>query len=202
MFLQRRPLLLASASPRRAQLLKDIGINFNVITTAIDEAALEGENPIDYTMRLAREKACAGRDAAFPVVASGDSVVQGAVVLGADTIVTLGGELLGKPQDETAARETWRKLGGTVHEVVTAVALADAQHCEVQVVRTKVWFDVLSEEDMAAYWASGEPQDKAGAYGIQGLGALFVSRIEGSYSGVVGLPLRETGLLLRDFAVV
>lgn len=197
MLLQKRLLLLASASPRRAELLRGMGLDFRVMAAAVDETPLLAEHPADYTARLARAKACAGRDAALATVTG-----QHAVVLGADTIVTVAGELLGKPADEAAARVMWRKLGGNVHEVVTAVALADARRCEVRVVTTQVWFDVMSDADMAAYWASGEPLDKAGAYGIQGLGALFVARIDGSYSGVVGLPQRETLQLLREFAVV
>ncbi len=182
---------LASASPRRAELLAQIGVRFATCPTDIDERVLAAEAPAAYVERLARAKAAVAL-ARLP---------QGACVLGSDTAVVLDGQILGKPADFTEAQATLRALSGRAHEVLTAVALADATRCEVRVVATRVWFTALSDAQIARYWASGEPCDKAGAYGIQGLGAVFVSRIEGSYSAVVGLPLCETAQLLEAFGV-
>lgn len=197
---QRRPLLLASASPRRAELLRGLGLVFDVCNADVDESALVGENPVDYVARLARSKALAGH-----ATSAGHKINSSRIdtpALGADTIVTIDGELLGKPADEAAAYSMWHKLSGKPHEVVTAVALVDANRQQVVAVTTRVWFTVMSKADMQAYWHSGEPRDKAGAYGIQGLGGAFVERIEGSYSAVVGLPVHETWQLLRKYGVV
>jgi septum formation protein len=191
---QRRPLLLASASPRRAELLRGMGVAFEVRNADVDESARPGENPVAYASRLALSKALAGY-----------KINPGPVdtpALGADTIVTIDGELLGKPADEAMAVAMWQKLSGRVHDVVTAVALVDAGRQQVTPVTTRVWFMSMSAADMQAYWRSGEPRDKAGAYGIQGLGGAFVGRIEGSYSAVMGLPVHETWQLLRSFGVL
>jgi len=194
LYSQQRPLLLASASPRRAELLRALGVDFAICNTDVDETPRHGENPVDYATRLALSKAVAGHKKKPATVDT--------PALGADTIVTVDGELLGKPADEAAAVAIWQKLAGRMHEVITAVAIVDAKRRQVMPVTTRVWFASMSIADMQAYWRSGEPCDKAGAYGIQGLGGVFVERIEGSYSAVVGLPVRETWQLLRDFGVL
>jgi septum formation protein len=124
-----------------------------------------------------------------------------AVVLGADTSVVLGGRILGKPESRAEAQSMLAALSGQTHEVLTAVALANSQRCEVRVVSSQVSFRTLSTAEIEAYWASGEPQDKAGSYAIQGLGAVFVRDLHGSFSAVVGLPLCETAALLADFGI-
>ena len=182
-------LYLASGSPRRQELLTQLGVAFERIVTGIEEKRAEGESAQQYVSRLAREKALAG-------VAQ---VPRDLPVLGADTIVILNGEVLEKPHDEEHAFKMLSKLSGQTHQVMTAVALADRQQVLDCLVVTDVTFRVLTEEDIAGYIASGEPMDKAGAYGIQGLGGCFVRKINGSYHAVVGLPLVETYELLSNF---
>ncbi|GIZ11615.1 nucleoside triphosphate pyrophosphatase [Pseudomonas sp. NCCP-436] len=186
-------LFLASASPRRRELLAQIAVPCVVRGASIDESPLPDEPAADYVVRLAREKA---RSALETLADQSD-----AVVLGADTAVVLDGRILGKPQDFDDFRSTLRCLAGRTHQVMTAVALASRHGEAARLVCSEVTFRPLSEEEIAAYWASGEPRDKAGGYGIQGLAAVFVSRIEGSYSAVVGLPLCETAQLLREFGI-
>jgi len=182
-------LYLASGSPRRQELLTQLGVAFERIVTGIEEKRAEGESAQQYVSRLAREKALAG-------VAQ---VPHDLPVLGADTIVILNGEVLEKPHDDEHAFKMLSKLSGQTHQVMTAVALADRQQVLDCLVVTDVTFRVLTEEDIAGYIASGEPMDKAGAYGIQGLGGCFVRKINGSYHAVVGLPLVETYELLSNF---
>ncbi|MBA7752075.1 MULTISPECIES: Maf family protein [Enterobacter] len=180
---------LASGSPRRQELLTQLGVSFERIVTGIEEKRAEGESAQQYVSRLAREKAQAG-------------VVQtprDLPVLGADTIVILNGEVLEKPHDADHAARMLRKMSGQTHQVMTAVALADSQIVLDCLVVTDVTFRVLTDDEIAAYIASGEPMDKAGAYGIQGLGGCFVRKINGSYHAVVGLPLVETYELLSNF---
>lgn len=180
---------LASGSPRRQELLTQLGVSFERIVTDIEEKRAEGESAQQYVSRLAREKAQAG-------------VVQtprDLPVLGADTIVILNGEVLEKPHDADHAARMLRKMSGQTHQVMTAVALADSQNVLDCLVVTDVTFRVLTDDEIAAYIASGEPMDKAGAYGIQGLGGCFVRKINGSYHAVVGLPLVETYELLSNF---
>ncbi|EME8859283.1 MULTISPECIES: Maf family protein [Enterobacter] len=180
---------LASGSPRRQELLTQLGVSFERIVTGIEEKRAEGESAQQYVSRLAREKAQAG-------------VVQtprDLPVLGADTIVILNGEVLEKPHDADHAARMLRKMSGQTHQVMTAVALADSQNVLDCLVVTDVTFRVLTDDEIAAYIASGEPMDKAGAYGIQGLGGCFVRKINGSYHAVVGLPLVETYELLSNF---
>jgi septum formation protein len=198
---QRRPLVLASASPRRAELLRAVGVSFDICNADVDESPLAGENPVDYAARLALAKAIAGHTLTVTAHKKNSAALD-TPALGADTIVTIDGELLGKPHDEAMACTMWRKLAGRVHEVITAVAVVDALKQQVLPVTTRVWFAPMSPADMQAYWRSGEPCDKAGSYGIQGLGGAFVERIEGSYSAVVGLPVHETWQLLREFGVL
>lgn len=182
-------LYLASGSPRRQELLTQLGVSFERIVTGIEEKRAGGESAQQYVSRLAREKAQAG-------VAS---VPRDLPVLGADTIVILNGEVLEKPRDADHAARMLHKMSGQTHQVMTAVALADRQHVLDCLVVTEVTFRVLTDDDIAAYIASGEPMDKAGAYGIQGLGGCFVRKINGSYHAVVGLPLVETYELLSNF---
>ncbi|HSC85094.1 MAG TPA: Maf family protein [Pseudomonas sp.] len=184
---------LASGSPRRRELLAQIAVPFVTLIASIDETALPDEPAHGYVERLALEKARAGLAA---LGASAD-----AVVLGADTAVVLEGRILGKPQDRAEALTTLAALSGREHQVLTAVALVAPGREAVQVVSSRVFFRPLAAGEAEAYWASGEPQDKAGSYGIQGLAAVFVSRIEGSYSAVVGLPLCETAQMLHEFGI-
>ena len=186
-------LFLASGSPRRRELLTQIGVPFTTLPTSIDETPKATESPVEYVRRLAQDKAQAG------LAALADCA--GAVVLGADTSVILAGQILGKPLDRADAQAMLTALSGNTHEVLTAVALASDERCEVRTVRSQVSFRPLSRDEIDAYWHSGEPLDKAGSYAIQGLGAVFVSRLEGSFSAVVGLPVCETAALLADFGI-
>lgn len=188
-----KPLYLASGSPRRRELLTQIGVPFTAISADIDETPLANESPSAYVERLARGKAEAGRR----------SVVCDTpfCVLGADTAVVLDGKILGKPVDEADACAMLMMLSDKEHEVLTAISVLDGDRCESQVVRSLVRFRAISREEAAAYWASGEPWDKAGGYGIQGLGAVFVAGLNGSYSAVVGLPVCESAELLGHFGI-
>ena len=186
-------LFLASGSPRRRELLTQIGVPFTALPTSIDETPKAAESPVEYVLRLAQAKAQAGL---ATLVDCTD-----AVVLGADTSVILAGQILAKPRDQADARAMLTALSGNTHEVLTAVALASLERCEVRLVRSQVRFRPLSSEEIDAYWHSGEPLDKAGSYAIQGLGAVFVSHLEGSFSAVVGLPVCETAALLADFGI-
>ena len=188
-----KPLYLASGSPRRRELLTQIGVPFTAIGADIDETPLDRETPSAYVERLARGKAEAGRRAL-------DAGMNGCV-LGADTAVVLDGRILGKPVDQADSMTMLLSLSGREHEVLTAIAIREGQRCESRVVRSLVRFRSITEYEAAAYWASGEPRDKAGGYGIQGLGAVFVAGLEGSYSAVVGLPLCETAELLGHFGI-
>ena len=186
-------LYLASGSPRRRELLTQIGVPFSAISADIDETPFLEESPAAYVERLARGKAEAGRR----------TVVSAApfCVLGADTAVVLDGKILGKPVDEADACAMLMMLSGKEHEVLTAIAVLEGERCESRVVRSLVRFRPISREEAGAYWASGEPRDKAGGYGIQGLGAVFVAGLNGSYSAVVGLPVCETAELLGHFGI-
>jgi nucleoside triphosphate pyrophosphatase len=184
----RSRLILASASPRRCELLAQIGIEFEQQVADIDETPVQGESAEAYVRRMALEKARSVRRA------DNDELP----VLGADTVVVVDGMPLGKPQDFTHAREMLKQLSGRMHEVLSAVALVETAEV-VAVNRSKVWFRELSETELEAYWKTGEPRDKAGSYAIQGLAAIFIERLDGSYSGVMGLPLYETARLLQDF---
>ncbi|MEX0738739.1 MAG: Maf family protein [Pseudohongiella sp.] len=186
-------LVLASASPRRRELLDQIGVSYRVLVHDTDETLLSGECPEAYVSRLARQKAASVN--ALP------EIFARCPVLGADTIVVCDNVILGKPQDEADATRMLRMLAGRSHQVLTAVCVMQGNRAEVVTVHTRVWFRELSDADIAAYWRHGEPEGKAGAYAVQGSGALFVEKIEGSYSGVVGLPLFETGRLLAGFGI-
>lgn len=182
-------LYLASGSPRRRELLTQLGLHFERLSTQIEEKKQPDEEAEAYVRRLAREKAQAG-----VAVAERDLPV-----LGADTIVVLNDEVLEKPASEAAAAAMLAKLSGQTHRVMTAVALADRHQQLDCLTITEVTFRTLTAEDIAVYIASGEPMDKAGGYGIQGLGGNFVRKINGSYHAVVGLPLVETAELLSHF---
>ena len=186
-------LYLASGSPRRRELLTQIGVPFTLVSAAIDETPLTHEPAVTYVERLARGKATAG------FVALGQP--SGACVLGADTAVIIDGQILGKPVDQADALAMLMALSGREHEVLTAIALTDGQRCETRYVSSLVRFRQVSVEEATTYWHSGEPQDKAGGYAIQGLGSVFVAGLNGSYSAVVGLPVCETAQLLAQFGI-
>lgn len=181
---------LASSSPRRRELLEQIGVRYHVLPVNVDERRRRSEPPRDYALRMACTKsrlAATGRVMDLPVLA-------------ADTVVVIDGEVLGKPVDRDHAMAMLARLSGRAHEVLTAVAVH--HHSEdLRISISQVEFRPIDPLEAAAYWATGEPRDKAGAYAIQGRGAVFVSRLVGSYSGVVGLPLYETAQLLRQYNV-
>jgi len=192
---------LVSQSPRRRDLLKQIGVNFEVLLLRtdprrrpdVDETPHENEPPEDYVMRVSQAKAHAG------LATIGFRNLPPYPVLAADTTVTLDGRVLGKPADREDAVQMLRQLSGRQHRVLSAVSVASDDRIEVRMTDTAVTFEMLSEERIRRYVLTNEPHDKAGAYGIQGTAGAFVRRIEGSYSGVVGLPLAETVELLQLF---
>jgi septum formation protein len=186
-------LVLASASPRRRELLVQAGFDFQVHPTHIPEDPRPGEEPISYVTRLAREKA----QAAFSQLADSSQATQNLVVLGADTTVTLDGHILGKPEDAADAARILRLLSGCSHRVVTGIAVVTATSTEVAAEVTAVQFLGLSDAEIETYIATGEPMDKAGAYGIQGRAARWIPRIEGCYFNVVGLPLALVATMLE-----
>ncbi len=186
-------LYLASQSPRRAELLTRLGLTFGRIDLDIPEHRQPNEPATDYVRRVAREKAGAGL---LKVVAT-----PGAVVLGADTEVILGDEVFGKPVDAADAAAMLRRLSGRTHQAVSAVSVVSASREAQALVVTEVSFADLDDDEIHAYVASGEAMGKAGAYGIQGRAEQFVTRLAGSYSAVMGLPLHETSKLLRDFGI-
>ncbi|MHC6227200.1 Maf family protein [Pseudomonas sp. X10] len=185
------PLFLASGSPRRRELLAQIGVPFTSVVAPVDETPLPGESAPAYVERLARAKAQAGLA----------GLARPAVVLGADTAVVLDGRILGKPEGRGHALAMLAELAGREHQVLTAVALTDGQRCLSQCVASEVRLRPISPDEAQRYWATGEPLDKAGGYAIQGLGAIFVTGLQGSYSAVVGLPLSETAELLGQFGI-
>ena len=180
-------IILASSSPRRAELLRAAGIEFTIQIADIDEAVLPEETPYEYVSRLAAGKAGAIARTMGP----------GALVLGADTTVVVDNEIAAKPVDVADARRILHRLSGQWHEVMTGVALRHGHHLMVDVEVTRVRFSLLTSEEIDWYVATGEPMDKAGAYGIQGYASRFVERIEGSYSNVVGLPVNRVYDMIR-----
>src|SRR5688572_23178532 len=187
-------LILASASPRRAELLASAGFDFEVAPADVDESAHPGEDPAQYALRVATVKAHRVMSGQAPSAGSG----QGdGVILAADTVVVAGGRMMGKPVDDRDAESMLRQLSGVVHEVLTAVVLLDNGRAASEVVSTKVHFLPLSDADIRWYIATGEPRGKAGAYAIQGRAARFIDWIEGSWSNVVGLPIASVFRLLR-----
>jgi septum formation protein len=185
---------LASGSPRRRELLQQIGVSFRVVGTAVDEAVRSAETAPAYVLRLAAAKADAGwersRDA------------TDVPVLAADTAVVLDGKILGKPADRQDGEGMLRELSGRTHEVLTAVVLRTANGLQSRISRSEVTFRSIAADEAQAYWETGEPSGKAGAYAIQGRAAVFIADLRGSYSGVMGLPLFETAELLREAGVM
>ena len=186
------PIILASNSPRRKELLRQIGVSFTVDPADVDERPFPGERPEDYAVRVALDKAR---------VAAARS--KNGVIIAADTIVVVDDTILGKPADRNDAERMLTVLSGRVHRVITGLAVIDAADGKTMTnsVVTSVWFRDLSQQEIQSYVAGGEPLDKAGAYGIQGKGALLVKQIEGCYFNVVGLPLSLLGELLRKFGI-
>ena len=183
---------LASGSPRRRELLQQIGVSFRLVGTSVDETVRLAENAPAYVLRLAAAKA----DAGWQTSGAGD-----APVLAADTAVVLDGKILGKPADRQDAEAMLRQLSGRTHEVLTAVALRSAAGLQSRISRSEVTFRTIEAPEAQAYWETGEPRDKAGGYAIQGRAAVFVAHLRGSFSGVMGLPLFETAQLLGEAGV-
>ncbi len=186
-------IFLASASPRRRELLEQLGVRQRLLVAEVDESPHPNEAPELYVVRLALAKARAGR-----LLLADDEPHP---VLGADTAVVVDGHIIGKPRDEADFAATLRRLSARTHQVMSGVALVGDGREESRLSVSTVRFRKLSEAELAAYWRSGEPADKAGGYAIQGLGAQFIERLEGSYSGVMGLPLFETAELLQHFGI-
>src|SRR5690606_7136568 len=184
-------ILLASASPRRRELLQQIGVQYDTVVHGVDESARPSETAADYVQRMALEKALWVETTLTPSLP----------VLGADTVVVCDGRILGKPADRDDALQILSSLSGRTHQVMSGVALCRRGRHAGCVVTTDVEFRELTAAEIDAYWATGEPVDKAGAYGIQGLGGMFVKHMSGSYSAVVGLPLYETAAMLMSFGV-
>lgn len=184
-------LILASASPRRAALLEQIGLSFEVVPADVDETPQPQESAEALVERLAKRKAGA--------VATDHA---DAVVLGADTVVALGDTVFGKPRDRADAISMLRALSGRTHRVCSGLAMVCGERCETRLVVSRVTFAPLGDAAIAAYWDSSEPRGKAGAYAIQGRGGVFVTHLDGSYSGVMGLPVHETAALLSSAGVL
>lgn len=194
-------ILLASASPRRKSLLGQLVKEFDVLPADIDETPFAKEDAADYVKRMALEKAKAAA-----VLSQQAQLVpsERAIILGSDTSVVSDGEILGKPENYEHAKAMLRSLSGCTHQVMTSICMLDSRfdHAVVKNVVTHVTFRRISDVEIAQYWQSGEPQDKAGSYGIQGLGSIFVEQISGSYSAVVGLPMFETAQLLQEVGIM
>ncbi|MDX1252351.1 MAG: septum formation inhibitor Maf [Gammaproteobacteria bacterium] len=184
---------LASSSPRRRELLEQIGIGYQILNVEVDETPRQNEAPELYVSRLALAKARAG----WQTLAAQPR----RPVLGADTAVVVEGEVLGKPRDREDGLAMLERLSGRCHHVLTAVSLVDEEREAARLSVSRVTFRAITAEERAAYWDSGEPAGKAGAYAIQGRAAIFVAYLEGSYSGVMGLPLYETSELLAEFGI-
>jgi len=185
---------LASQSPRRRELLEQIGVRYQVITPEVPEHLADFESPGEYVIRLAIEKARAG----WRLVAGQSLQLP---VMGADTVVVLDGEVLGKPQDRSHGLAMLQRLSGRSHLVLTGMALTRGEQLITRLSVSHVSFRATTEAERAAYWASGEPADKAGGYGIQGRGAAFIQRLEGNYSGVMGLSLFDAAEMLGAFGI-
>jgi septum formation protein len=184
-----KPLILASSSPRRAELLESAGFTFTTMPADVDETLQAGETASDYVLRVARAKA--------RTVAATEPA-RGAVVLAADTAVVMGTRIMGKPRDGEDAESMLSALSGNVHEVLTGVVVKSEKRELVDLVTTRVHFLRLSPADLAWYIATGEPDGKAGAYAIQGCAARFIDWIDGSWSNVVGLPIATVNRMLKD----
>ena len=199
----KQPIFLASRSPRRRELLKQIGVTFEIFLLReearrgpdVDETPKPNEKPDVYAQRVARDKA------ELAATYLSRRSLPARPVLAADTTVVCDGEIIGKPADRADAERMLKRLSGRQHEVVSAIAIAYGGRVEQALSTSKVWFRPLSDEDVRRYVATGEPLDKAGGYGIQGRAAVFATRIEGSFSGIMGLPLAETADLLGRFGI-
>ncbi|MEZ8296100.1 nucleoside triphosphate pyrophosphatase [Vibrio splendidus] len=227
--MEKKHLVLASGSPRRKELLSQLGYEFSVLVTDVEECKHAQETAEEYVKRLSLDKALAAlsllkdnpseKQHVVPssdnVVSSVDNVTVGSgivaldsdaisldsetVVLGSDTVVVSQGQVLEKPTDFADSKRMLTQLANERHQVMTAVSVVSEEKQRTEIIITDVWFKPLSEQEIEQYWQTGEPCDKAGSYGIQGLGGRFVTRIEGSYYAVVGLPLYETDQLLQEF---
>lgn len=213
--MEKKHLVLASGSPRRKELLSQLGYEFSVLVTDVEECKHAQETAEEYVKRLSLDKALAALSLLKDnpsekqhVVSSSDTVVVSSdaisldsetVVLGSDTVVVSQGQVLEKPTDFSDSKRMLTQLADGRHQVMTAVSVVSEEKQKTEIVITDVWFKPLSEKEIEQYWQTGEPCDKAGSYGIQGLGGRFVTRIEGSYYAVVGLPLFETDQLLQEF---
>ena len=189
---QHRPLILASGSPRRAELLHQIGLAFEVQVADIDETPLSNEIPTAYVQRLASGKAAQ---------VMSQNKVKNSLVLAADTTVVVDGTIFGKPESHAQGLAMLARLSNRAHSVYTGIAVTDGDRLVVQAVATEVTFRTISASQAERYWRTREPLGKAGGYAIQGIGAVFIEAIVGSYSNVVGLPLAETEQLLNDFGL-
>lgn len=213
--MEKKHLVLASGSPRRKELLSQLGYEFSVLVTDVEECKHAQETAEEYVKRLSLDKALAALSllttnpsekqhvapSSDTVVVSSDSISLDSeiVVLGSDTVVVSQGQVLEKPADFSDSKRMLTQLANGRHQVMTAVSVVSQEKQKTEIVITDVWFKPLSEKEIEQYWQTGEPCDKAGSYGIQGLGGRFVTRIEGSYYAVVGLPLFETDQLLQEF---
>ena len=213
--MEKKHLVLASGSPRRKELLSQLGYEFSVLVTDVEECKHTQETAEEYVKRLSLDKALAALSlittnpsekqhvapSSDTVVVSSDAISLDSeiVVLGSDTVVVSQGQVLEKPADFSDSKRMLTQLANGRHQVMTAVSVVSKEKQKTEIVITDVWFKPLSEKEIEQYWQTGEPCDKAGSYGIQGLGGRFVTRIEGSYYAVVGLPLFETDQLLQEF---
>ncbi|MGR5000176.1 Maf family protein [Vibrio celticus] len=206
--MEKKHLVLASGSPRRKELLSQLGYEFSVLVTDVEECKHAQETAEEYVKRLSLDKALAALSLLKDnpserqhVVPSSDTVVLGSdiVVLGSDTVVVSQEQVLEKPTDFADSKRMLTQLANERHQVMTAISVVSEEKQRTEIIITDVWFKPLSEKEIEQYWQTGEPCDKAGSYGIQGLGGRFVTRIEGSYYAVVGLPLFETDQLLQEF---
>ncbi|CAH6835376.1 nucleoside triphosphate pyrophosphatase YhdE [Vibrio chagasii] len=213
--MEKKHLVLASGSPRRKELLSQLGYEFSVLVTDVEECKHAQETAEEYVKRLSLDKALAAlsllttnpsekqhvASGSDTVVVSSDAISLDSeiVVLGSDTVVVSQGQVLEKPADFSDSKRMLTQLANRRHQVMTAVSVVSKEKQKTEIVITDVWFKPLSEKEIEQYWQTGEPCDKAGSYGIQGLGGRFVTRIEGSYYAVVGLPLFETDQLLQEF---
>ncbi|MEZ9699366.1 nucleoside triphosphate pyrophosphatase [Vibrio sp. 10N.261.46.E12] len=213
--MEKKHLVLASGSPRRKELLSQLGYEFSVLVTDVEECKHAQETAEEYVQRLSLDKALAALSLLTDnpsekqhVAPSSDTVVIGSdiavigsntVVLGSDTVVVSQGQVLEKPVDFADSKRMLTQLANERHQVMTAISVVSEEKQKTEIIITDVWFKPLSEKEIEQYWQTGEPCDKAGSYGIQGLGGRFVTRIEGSYYAVVGLPLFETDQLLQEF---
>ena len=213
--MEKKHLVLASGSPRRRELLSQLGYEFSVLVTDVEECKHTQETAEEYVKRLSLDKALAALSllttnpsekqhvapSSDTVVVSSDAISLDSeiVVLGSDTVVVSQGQVLEKPADFSDSKRMLTQLANGRHQVMTAVSVVSKEKQKTEIVITDVWFKPLTEKEIEQYWQTGEPCDKAGSYGIQGLGGRFVTRIEGSYYAVVGLPLFETDQLLQEF---